>query len=236
MCGLDDRDFGNARDGHDPNAPSGRRATDATADDDARWPRGIGNGQPSGVSHPPPPVQQHRSRVAWRDGPADRGTRGNRQPPLVTVASDCRIVSRCARPMKCRTNHSRQVVRRPQPRDVSSGKPDPSCSRVGRRSSSWVRATPTIPSAVRGSVVSFDAVMRGPHVRPMDFTGKPLRGFVYVSPRGFRTATALCTWLSRGERVAQAKAVGTKTHTRPRTAGSTVHSQRSVSKARANRR
>jgi len=27
-----------------------------------------------------------------------------------------------------------------------------------------------------------DAVMRGRHVRPMDFTGKPLRGFVYVSP------------------------------------------------------
>ena len=36
----------------------------------------------------------------------------------------------------------------------------------------------------------FDAVMRGRHVRPMDFTGKPLRGFVYVSPPGFRTAAA----------------------------------------------
>ena len=28
----------------------------------------------------------------------------------------------------------------------------------------------------------FDAVMRGRHVRPMGFTGKPLRGFVYVRP------------------------------------------------------
>ena len=28
----------------------------------------------------------------------------------------------------------------------------------------------------------FDAVMRNRYVRPMDFTGKPLRGFVYVSP------------------------------------------------------
>ncbi|MEX2282834.1 MAG: TfoX/Sxy family protein [Gemmatimonadota bacterium] len=52
----------------------------------------------------------------------------------------------------------------------------------------------------------FDAVMRGRHVRPMDFTGRPLRGFVYVSPPGFRTTTALRAWLSRGERVAEAKA------------------------------
>jgi TfoX N-terminal domain len=54
----------------------------------------------------------------------------------------------------------------------------------------------------------FDEVMRGPHVRPMDFTGRPLRGFVYVSPPGFRTAAALRTWLSRGERVAAEKATG----------------------------
>jgi hypothetical protein len=52
----------------------------------------------------------------------------------------------------------------------------------------------------------FDAVMRGKHVRPMDFTGRPLRGFVYVSPPGFRAAAALRTWLSRAERVAEEKA------------------------------
>ena len=37
----------------------------------------------------------------------------------------------------------------------------------------------------------FDAVMRNRYVRPMDFTGKPLRGFVYVSAPGFRTRAAL---------------------------------------------
>src|SRR5438093_1102310 len=52
----------------------------------------------------------------------------------------------------------------------------------------------------------FEAIMRARHVRPMDFTGKPLRGFVYVSTPWFRTKAALRTWLSRGERVAQAKA------------------------------
>lgn len=55
----------------------------------------------------------------------------------------------------------------------------------------------------------FDAVMRGRHVRPMDFTGRPLAGFVYVSPPGFHTTTALRTWLSRGERAAEAKATAT---------------------------
>ena len=54
----------------------------------------------------------------------------------------------------------------------------------------------------------FDAVMRNRNVRPMDFTGRPLRGFVYVSPPGFRTGAALRTWLSRGERVAEEKAAG----------------------------
>jgi hypothetical protein len=43
---------------------------------------------------------------------------------------------------------------------------------------------------VRVPLDEFDAALRRRHVRPMDFTGKPLRGFVYVSPPGFRTATA----------------------------------------------
>jgi hypothetical protein len=54
----------------------------------------------------------------------------------------------------------------------------------------------------------FDAIMRGPHVRPMDFTGKPLSGFVYVSPPGFRTLAALRGWLSLGERVAEERRRG----------------------------
>ena len=62
-----------------------------------------------------------------------------------------------------------------------------------------------------------DAVLRGRYVRPMDFTGRPLKGFVYVSPPGFRTAAALRTWLSRGERVAAEKSTGPtkRRHSRP---------------------
>jgi hypothetical protein len=37
-----------------------------------------------------------------------------------------------------------------------------------------------------------------PHVRPMKFAGRPLGGFVCVDPAGFRTDTALTTWVQRG--------------------------------------
>src|SRR5918993_855417 len=68
---------------------------------------------------------------------------------------------------------------------------------------------------VRVAGDEFDAVLRGRHVRPMDFTGKPLRGFVYVSPPGFRTAQALRSWLTFGERVAEEVAVP-RSQPRPR--------------------
>jgi TfoX/Sxy family transcriptional regulator of competence genes len=59
---------------------------------------------------------------------------------------------------------------------------------------------------VRVEDEQFDEVLRRRHVRPMDFTGRPMRGFVYVSPPGFRTAASLRAWLSHGERVASQKA------------------------------
>jgi TfoX/Sxy family transcriptional regulator of competence genes len=37
-----------------------------------------------------------------------------------------------------------------------------------------------------------------PHVRPMDFTGRPLAGYVYVAPPGIRTKAALARWIDRG--------------------------------------
>ena len=42
-----------------------------------------------------------------------------------------------------------------------------------------------------------DALARR-HVRPMDFTGKPLTGYVYVAPAGVRTAASLKAWVDRG--------------------------------------
>ena len=35
------------------------------------------------------------------------------------------------------------------------------------------------------------------HVREMDFTGKPMRGYVYVDPAGFESDAALEQWVGR---------------------------------------
>jgi hypothetical protein len=32
----------------------------------------------------------------------------------------------------------------------------------------------------------------------MDFTGKPMKGFVYVAPAGMKTAKQLALWVARG--------------------------------------
>ena len=56
---------------------------------------------------------------------------------------------------------------------------------------------------VRVPLDEFDALAGNRHVRPMDFTGTPLRGFVYVSPSGCSTAASLRVWLTQGERAAK---------------------------------
>ncbi len=43
-----------------------------------------------------------------------------------------------------------------------------------------------------------DAALARPHARPMDFTGRPMRGMVYVAPDGFRENAALDGWLEAG--------------------------------------
>lgn len=36
-----------------------------------------------------------------------------------------------------------------------------------------------------------------PHVREMDFTGRPMQGFVCVAPAGFESDSGLQTWVGR---------------------------------------
>lgn len=36
------------------------------------------------------------------------------------------------------------------------------------------------------------------HARPMDFSGRPLRGFVFVSAQGLASARALRSWVEQG--------------------------------------
>ncbi len=57
---------------------------------------------------------------------------------------------------------------------------------------------------VRGMLVvrvgpsGHDAALSLPHARPMDFTGRPMRGLVYVDPPGWASDDDLHAWLTRG--------------------------------------
>ena len=42
-----------------------------------------------------------------------------------------------------------------------------------------------------------------PHARPMDFTGRPMKGFVFVDPPGYADDTTLSAWIKRGLTYAQ---------------------------------
>ncbi|MBZ0326629.1 MAG: TfoX/Sxy family protein [Altibacter sp.] len=50
-----------------------------------------------------------------------------------------------------------------------------------------------------------DELMANPHVSPMDFTGKPLKEFIFVSEEGFDTEEKLQQWIELGIEHAQFK-------------------------------
>ena len=50
---------------------------------------------------------------------------------------------------------------------------------------------------------SYSAALREPHARKMDFTGKSMRGMVYVSEEGISEDPELAAWLRRGLDFAQ---------------------------------
>ena len=44
----------------------------------------------------------------------------------------------------------------------------------------------------------YEAALAEAHVRPMDFAGRPLIGYVYVGPGGSRTVKAIGKWVKQG--------------------------------------
>ena len=44
----------------------------------------------------------------------------------------------------------------------------------------------------------FPEALDQPHARPMDFTGRPMKGMVYVDPAGYATDDDLAAWVGRG--------------------------------------
>ena len=51
---------------------------------------------------------------------------------------------------------------------------------------------------VRVGPESYDRVLRERHARRMDFTGRPMRGFVYVVADGYETDADLQRWVDLG--------------------------------------
>ena len=54
--------------------------------------------------------------------------------------------------------------------------------------------------SVRVGPDQYDAVLRLKHAKEMDFTGRPLKGLVFVEPEGYRTKAMLRRWVDRGLR------------------------------------
>ncbi|MCB1326654.1 MAG: TfoX/Sxy family protein [Spirochaetales bacterium] len=51
---------------------------------------------------------------------------------------------------------------------------------------------------VRVGPDAYDSAIKLKHARPMDFTGKPMKGMLYVAPAGLKTKAALGKWIDRG--------------------------------------
>ncbi|MDY7091693.1 MAG: TfoX/Sxy family protein [Acidobacteriota bacterium] len=51
---------------------------------------------------------------------------------------------------------------------------------------------------VRVGAEAYEAALNHPHARKMDFTGQPLRGFVYVAAEGIEDDEELEDWVQRG--------------------------------------
>jgi TfoX/Sxy family transcriptional regulator of competence genes len=51
---------------------------------------------------------------------------------------------------------------------------------------------------VRVGPKAFEEALTQKHAKPMDFTGRPMKGMVYVDAKGIRTDEDLKTWVDRG--------------------------------------
>jgi TfoX/Sxy family transcriptional regulator of competence genes len=68
------------------------------------------------------------------------------------------------------------------------------------------------------------------HVKPTDFAGRRMSGFVLIEPAGFRTEAALAKWLERG--IANASALKTRKPSSKTAAKKTVAKTRTATSRR----
>ncbi|HEX4455821.1 MAG TPA: TfoX/Sxy family protein [Kofleriaceae bacterium] len=63
---------------------------------------------------------------------------------------------------------------------------------------------------VRVGADAYEAALARRHARPMDFTGRPLTGYIYVSPAGSRTDDAVADWARQAMRFVRTVPAKTK--------------------------
>ncbi len=71
------------------------------------------------------------------------------------------------------------------------------CFMVGRRMACGLVGDTLM---VRVGPQDHEALLDEPHVRPMDFTGRPMKGFLYVEPAGLDLLSDLRRWVERTTR------------------------------------
>ena len=72
---------------------------------------------------------------------------------------------------------------------------------------------------VRVGAEARERTLAQPHVRPMEFAGRPLAGFVVIDPEGYRTDAALAAWVQRGLDFVAALSAKTPDAKKPRPKG-----------------
>ena len=77
----------------------------------------------------------------------------------------------------------------------------------------------------------YEAALARAHVGPMDFTGRPMSGFVLVRPAGIKTARALAAWIEPA--LEYARALPAKPPRKPRARARTRTTRATGTRARS---
>jgi TfoX/Sxy family transcriptional regulator of competence genes len=80
---------------------------------------------------------------------------------------------------------------------------------------------------VRVGPAAYDRLLEQPHARKMDFTGRPMKGFLYVSSAGLESDGELASWIEQG--VAFASALPAR-EPRPGTGSAALPSRRGAAR------
>ena len=88
---------------------------------------------------------------------------------------------------------------------------------------------------VRVPLDEYEKALQAPGARPMDFTGRPMRGFLMVGPRGYEAVADMSAWLARSVAVALDAAKRPARKRRPAAAKGQARARRAAASRRTPR-